>query len=294
LEVADDPAAMPTGIGELGADLAALFQARELTLPMVLASLLAALALGAFHALSPGHGKTVMAAYLVGSRGTARHALGLGLTVTVSHTLGVAALAILSLSAASIIPAERLYPILGLVSGSLVVAIGLWLVAGRVRAYRRERAEARAHEHAHVHGLTHEHHHEHAAEHLPDADGWHSHGGIRHTHLPAGTQPLRWRGLFALGLAGGMVPSASALILLLGSLSAGRPAFGLVLTLAFGIGMAVVLVGIGMGLVYVRGFLERMPTGGLGVRLSRAIPATTAVVVLVAGVVITTQAALTL
>jgi ABC-type nickel/cobalt efflux system permease component RcnA len=293
-EVADDPAAVPTGIGELGADLAALFQARELTLPIVLASLLAAVALGAFHALSPGHGKTVMAAYLVGSRGTARHALGLGLTVTVSHTLGVVALAVLSLSAASIIPPERLYPILGLVSGSLVVAIGLWLVVDRVRAYRRERAEARAHEHAHAHGLEHEHDHAHAAAHEHEADGWHSHGGIRHTHVPAGNQPQRWRGLFALGLAGGMVPSASALILLLGSLSAGRPAFGLVLTLAFGIGMAIVLVGIGMGLVYARGFLERMPTGGLGVRLSRAIPAATAVVVLMAGVVITTQAALTL
>ena len=100
--------------------------------------------------------------------------------------------------------------------------------------------------------------------------------------------------MFALGLAGGMVPSASALILLLGSLSAGRPAFGLVLTVAFGMGMAVVLVGIGMGLVFARGFVDRMPTGGFGARLSRAMPALTAVVVLVAGVVITTQAALTL
>jgi nickel/cobalt exporter len=314
------PGAIPNGITDLGGDVAALFQARELTVPIVLLSLLAAAALGALHALSPGHGKTVMAAYLVGSRGSARHAVALGLTVTVSHTLGVVALAGLSLSAASIIPPERLYPILGLASGALVVAIGLWLVATRLRAYRQERAAQRAHDRAHAHnlahahgleherphahgmeherpdehGLEHERPDEHGLEHAPDADGWHSHGGLRHTHVPTGGQPLRWRGLFALGLAGGMVPSVSALILLLGSLSAGRPAYGLVLTVAFGIGMALVLVGIGMGLVYARGFVQRIPVGGVGTRMSRAMPAVTALVVLVAGVLITTQAALTL
>jgi ABC-type nickel/cobalt efflux system permease component RcnA len=287
------------GAADLGGEVTALFQARELTLPIVLLALLAAAALGALHALSPGHGKTVMAAYLVGSRGSARHALALGLTVTVSHTLGVVMLAVLSLSASSVVPPERLYPILGLVSGILVVAIGVWLVAARVRELLRQRAEARAHEPAHAFGHEHPHEHEHPGhghEHAHDdeADGWHSHGGRRHTHLPAGKQPLRWRGLFALGLAGGLVPSASALILLLGSLSAGRPAFGLVLTIAFGAGMAVVLAGIGLGLVYARGLVERLPTGGFGQRMSRAVSAVTALIVLVAGIMITTQAALTL
>ena len=142
-------AAVPNGISELGGDVAAIFQAKELTLPAILLSMLAAMGLGALHAASPGHGKTVMAAYLVGSRGTSRQALGLGMTVTLSHTLGVLALGALSLFAASIIAPERLYPILGTVSGAIVICIGAWLVLGRVRIIRRERAEARAHAAAH-------------------------------------------------------------------------------------------------------------------------------------------------
>jgi ABC-type nickel/cobalt efflux system permease component RcnA len=198
--------------------MAALFQARELTLPVVLLSVLAAMALGAPHALSPGHGKTVMAAYLVGSRGTVRQAVGLGLTVTVSHTIGVLVLGGVSLSAAAVIPPERLYPILGLVSGAIVVAIGAWLVLGRIRAIRAERAADHSHLHPHDHEHAHEHDHDHHEE-----DGWHSHGGLRHTHVPPRDRSLGWRGLFGLGLAGGMVPSVSALILLLGSIAAGRP-----------------------------------------------------------------------
>ena len=127
-----------------------------------------------------------------------------------------------------------------------------------------------------------------------DDTGWHSHGGQRHTHLPARGASLSWRGLFALGLAGGMVPSVSALILLLGSISLGRPAYGIALTVAFGLGMAVVLVGVGMLLVYARGLLERFPAGGRGRRAGRLLPTATAFVVLLAGLLITTQALMTL
>jgi len=315
-------AAVPNGISELGGDVAAIFQARELTLPAILLSMLAAAGLGALHAASPGHGKTVMAAYLVGSRGTSRQALGLGMTVTLSHTLGVLALGALSLFAASVIAPERLYPILGTVSGAIVIGIGAWLVLGRVRIIRRERAEARAHEHAHELGATHDHGHGHGHEdahvhaveathehapvdahvhaveaghdHAPVDDGYHSHGGMRHTHLPPAGSTLSMRGLFALGLAGGMVPSVSAIILLLGSISLGRPAYGIALTVAFGVGMAAVLVGVGVALVHARGLLDRIPARSAGLRLSRALPTATAFVVLIAGVVITTQAALTI
>lgn len=294
----EPPASIPGGVGDLGADVTQLFQARDLTLPVVALSLLVAAGLGALHAVSPGHGKTVMAAYLVGSRGTARQAVGLGLTVTVSHTLGVLVLAGVSLSATAIAPPERLYPILGVVSGIIVVVIGVWLVLGRVRVIRAARAMAHVHDHAHAHGLDHDHGvaHAHADSHVHavDADGWHRHGGRRHTHLPSAGQPLRWRGLFALGLAGGMVPSVSALIVLLGSIGAGRPAYGIVLTIAFGVGMAVVLVGIGMGLVYARGIMERMPSAGRLTRVSRLVPTATAFIVLAAGLLITTQAVSTL
>jgi len=335
-------AAVPNGISELSADVAAIFQAKELTPIAILISMFAAAGLGALHAASPGHGKTVMAAYLVGSRGTSRQALGLGMTVTLSHTLGVLVLGALSLFAASVIAPERLYPILGTVSGTIVIAIGAWLVLGRVRIIRGERAEARAHDLAHATGAAHDHGHEHAHEpapglgsahvhaavdahagehdhghehghehehahphaevdtqaavhdHAPVDDGYHSHGGLRHTHLPPAGSTLSMRGLFALGLAGGMVPSVSAIILLLGSISLGRPAYGIALTVAFGIGMAVVLVGVGVLLVHARGLLDRLPARSTGMRLTRMLPTATAFVVLIAGVVITAQAAVTI
>jgi len=329
-----------------------VFQADELTPWVLVLSMLAAAGLGALHALSPGHGKTVMAAYFVGSRGTARQALGLGTTVTVSHTLGVLALGALSLSASAIIPPERLYPILGVVSGAIVIVIAGWLLlsmgrrwwtarsarlaaaADHRRGHGHDHDHAPDHDHGHDHGHAHphvthgeahdlahvhlqhaqaaadehaDHGHDHphphphphaapaaAPDHAPDAEGWHSHGGIRHTHVPQGDGPLRWRALFALGLAGGMVPSVSAIILLLGSIAAGRPAYGIALTIAFGIGMALVLVGIGVGLVYARGLLERMPRRAPGRSLGRFVPAGSAAVMLVAGLLITAQAAVTL
>jgi nickel/cobalt transporter (NicO) family protein len=300
--VAPAQAAVPGGINDLGGDVMAVFGARDLTLPVIALSLLVAAGLGALHAVSPGHGKTVMAAYLVGSRGGARHALGLGLTVTISHTIGVLALGVVSLSFASLVPPERLYPVLGVISGVIVVGIGLWLIAARLRLIRRERAAGLARAEAHEARGEHEHAHAHGQEPVPgsepdpvdQAGGWHSHAGRRHSHLPARGTALSWRGLFALGLAGGMVPSVSALILLLGSISLGRPAYGIALTVAFGLGMAVVLVGVGLVLVYARGLLERLPAGGRGRRLGGILPTATAFVVLLAGLLITTQALMTL
>jgi ABC-type nickel/cobalt efflux system permease component RcnA len=258
--------AVPGGTTDLGADVTALFQAPELTPTIILLSLLVAAGLGALHALSPGHGKTVMAAYLVGSQGNFRQAVGLGLTVTVSHTLGVLALGGLSLSAAAVIPPERLYPILGIVSGTIVIVIGAYLLFKRLRAMTRE------------HG-----HDSHGHDHVERPAGWHEHEGIGHTHLP---QPgMGRRGLFALGLSGGMVPSVSALLVLLGSISIGRPAFGIVLTVAFGLGMAFVLVGVGLALVYARRFVERLPVRS-PIALGRRLPVVTAGIVVIAGVFI--------
>jgi ABC-type nickel/cobalt efflux system permease component RcnA len=129
---------------------------------------------------------------------------------------------------------------------------------------------------------------------VPDEDavgGYHSHGLVRHTHLPQGGDPLRWRNLFALGLVGGLVPSASAILILVGSIAAGRPAYGMVLTLAFGLGMAVVLVGVGVLLVRARGLIERWPrTDRLAPLLAR-LPIVTAVVFVIVGIAITFQAA---
>jgi len=279
-----EPAAVPTGVAELGQEVTALFQAPELTIPLVALGLLVAAGLGALHALSPGHGKTVMAAYLVGSRGNMRHAVGLGLTVTVSHTLGVLALGALSLSAAALIPPERLYPVLSIVSGAIVVVIGGYLLITRLRAMAASRAAAGNLE-TNVHDHNHGHDHDHEDGTARPA-GWHEHDRLGHTHIPQGG--MGRRGLFALGLSGGMVPSISALLILVGSISIGRPAYGIVLTIAFGLGMAVVLVGVGLAFVYARRFVERIPAAG-SLRLSQRLPLVTAVIVLLAGVLITGQ-----
>ena len=311
VEVRADRAAIGAVPGGVGSDLSAIVGAAELTPAVILASLLIAIGLGAAHALSPGHGKTIMAAYLVGTRGTARHAIGLGLTVTVSHTIGVLALAGITLLAADVLPPERLYPILGVASGALVVVIGGSLLVARARGWAASRAASgapshertprRAHEHTHEHAPGHAHEHAPGQAHAHEgaepvgagqvtADGLHSHGGRPHRHLPDGNFGLSWRSLFALGLSGGLVPSASALILLLGSIATGRVAYGLVLVLGFGVGMAVVLGGVGLILVRASHLLSRLPTAGRLAGASGAIQLATSMVVIALGMVLTSQA----
>jgi ABC-type nickel/cobalt efflux system permease component RcnA len=286
---------VPGGVVE---DLAGLVDVRDLTPLAILVSLAVAFGLGVVHAVSPGHGKTIMAAYLVGSGGSTRQAVGLGLAVTVSHTLGVLALAAITLAASSLLPPERLYPILGVGSGALVIAIGASLLWRRLRELEHGRAEARAHARAHAHahagGEAHEHEHGHSHGSHGHSHGshghshGHSHGSHGHSHEPAGA--VSWRGMLALGLSGGLVPSASALILLLGSIAAGRVAYGLVLVLGFGLGMAVVLTGIGLLLVRARRLVEHRPsTAGLR-RLALPLQLATASLVVVLGVVLTSQA----
>ena len=272
---------VPGGIAE---DLAGLIDVRDLTPLAILVSLAIAIGLGIVHALSPGHGKTIMAAYLVGGRGSTRQAVGLGLAVAVSHTLGVLVLAGVTLAASSILPPERLYPILGVASGGLVILIGASLLWSRLRIV----AANRAHRRAHAHGQEHEH--EHAHDHGHGHDHAHGHGhdhGHDHGNPDAG---ISWRGLVALGLSGGLVPSASALILLLGSIAAGRVAYGLVLVVAFGIGMAVVLSGVGLLLVHARRIVERRPSAATLARIAAPLQLATATLVVVLGVVLTGQA----
>jgi nickel/cobalt exporter len=198
--------------------------------PLVIGlALLVAVVVGAGHALSPGHGKTMMAAYLVGSSGRPRDAALLGLVVTASHTIGVVGLAALTLIAGRLVPPERLYPVLGAVAGAAVVGIGTWMLATRLLSMARSRSEAsHGHEHPHVHP--------------------HPHGEHEHPSTTIAGRPGR-RALIGLGLAGGLVPSAPAVLLLLGAVASGRPLFGLGLAIAFGMGMAIVLCAIGIGIV---------------------------------------------
>jgi ABC-type nickel/cobalt efflux system permease component RcnA len=275
---------VPGGITD---DVASILSVRDLSPLAIVTTLALAAALGAAHALSPGHGKTVMAAYLVGSRGTARHAVALGLLVTMSHTAGVLVLALIVLSATTMIAPERLVPALVIGSGALFVAMGCWMLRDqvRLRAARRVHDHEQADRHDPGHGHPADHPHPHGHEHRRDEE--HSHGGIRHRHLPADARDLTWRRLVVLGLAGGLVPSISALILLLGSLAAGRPAYGLVLVVAFGGGMAAVLGGIGFALVYARGLVERRTGHTRFAGALEVLPIAASVLVIAAGLWVT-------
>jgi len=271
---AGNPGAVPGGVA---AELPTIFSVVDLTPLIIVLSLVTAFAFGAGHALTPGHGKTLMAAYLVGTRGTPLHAAGLGLSVAISHTIGILVLAALVVGAHGLLPPDILARAAPVVSAVTIVAIGGWMLFREVRR-RRVAAQVAAPDHGHEH----EHEHEHPGE--------HSHGGIRHSHLPPADAAIGWRGLFALGLAGGLIPSTSALFILLGSIVAGRPAFGFVLVVAFGLGMAAVMAGVGLAMVFARDRLDRLPSSsGLG-RIARQAPLAAAVFVLGFGAYLTVQA----
>jgi nickel/cobalt transporter (NicO) family protein len=253
---------------------------------VILISLLAALLWGAVHAFTPGHGKTVVAAYLVGDRGTARHAVFLGLTVTLTHTLGVFALGGVAIYLARYILPEALFPWLSVVSGLLVVVIGLSLLfsrsrglgagSGKVHHTQTEHADG-AHTHSHVHSV---HSHSHSGH-----EHTHSHDGHTHSHLPPGADgsKVSIRSLVALGVSGGLVPCPAALVLLLSAISLGRLGFGMVLVVAFSVGLAIVLTGIGILMIYAKRLFERF---SFETRVPRLLPVASALVISLAGVVI--------
>jgi ABC-type nickel/cobalt efflux system permease component RcnA len=263
-------------------------------------TLLAALGLGAVHALSPGHGKTVVAAYLVGARGTPRHALFLGLTVTTTHTLGVFALGFVTLYASQYILPEQLYPWLSVLSGVIVIGIGAALLRQRINGLRIRSHHHHDHSHDHDHDHHHSHDHDHSHDHSHDEHDHHhgfghSHGPGTHTHLPPGADgsPITWRSLLALGISGGLLPCPSALVVMLSAISLGRVGFGLLLIVAFSLGLAGVLTAIGIlfvhgGRVFTRLSRQRRLTRfATGIRL---VPVLSALFVTTAGLVITAQA----
>jgi ABC-type nickel/cobalt efflux system permease component RcnA len=220
---------------------------------VVLASLAAAMFWGAAHALSPGHGKSIVTAYLVGRRGTPWHAALLGLIVTATHTIGVFTLGFVTLALSQFVVPDHLYPWLNLASGLLVVSIGVSVFGSRWR-------NARAHRHGHHHD-HHHHHHEHDSPSL--------------------------RSLFAVGVSGGLLPCPSALVVLLGAISLHRVGFGLLLIVAFSLGLALSITGVGLVAVLAKRVFARAKFDG---RVLRALPALSAAVILVAGVLMTVHA----
>jgi ABC-type nickel/cobalt efflux system permease component RcnA len=230
-----------TSFGGVTGRVDALVSVERLSATVVALSMLAAFFWGAAHALTPGHGKAVVAAYLIGARGTARHAGILGLTVTLTHTAGVFVLGAVTLYLSRYILPEVLYPWLSVVSGLLVVAIGFSLLYRRVGGKHTSDGE---HHHAHTRHYDHLYSHAHHAHTpSPSHDGSehsnvhhaHSQHGHTHSHVLPGEHrsKVTWHGLIALGVSGGLVPCPAALVLLLGAISLDRLGFGIVLIVAF-------------------------------------------------------------
>lgn len=305
-----------------------LIAEKELSAGFIAIALITAMAFGAIHALSPGHGKTIVAAYLVGSRGTLRHAALLGVTVTITHTSSVYALGFVTLYLSQYIVPEDLYPWMSLLSGAIIVVMGLSLLVSRLRAsglvtmpFARLRVASErgalvlpgavtseaSQTHEHSHG-DHPHEHDDAdragREHTGDdqaARSMHKHGfGSAHAHAIPGAdgEPVTWQRLLGLGIFGGMIPCPSAIVVMLSAIALHRVGLGLVLILAFSIGLAVVLTGIGFAVVWAQRipFFQRAmdradrSTGLLAVAV-RVLPVVAAVLVTAAGVVITSRAA---
>lgn len=248
-----EPSAPPALAGPAGAardrgGFESLIEA-DLGFGALLLALLVAAFWGAAHALTPGHGKAIVAGYIVGSRGRPRHAVYLGLIVTVTHTIGVFALGLVTLLLSRFIVPERLYPWLTVASGLLVVAVGASVLRSRVR-----------HRQAHAHG--HDHHH--------------------HDHGDPGA-----RGLIGVGVAAGLLPCPSALVVLLSAIALHRIGLGLALILAFSVGLAATITSIGLVAVYAQRVFGRLRLDG---PLVGALPSLSALLILAVGIGLTVKA----
>ena len=232
----------------------------------LLVTLGVAFLLGAAHALTPGHGKTIVAAYLVGSRGTVWDALYLGSVVTLTHTSSVFVLGLLTLYASQYVLMDTIYPWLSVLSGLLVAGMGVWLLRIRWRAAGRDH-------HPHEHGHAHHHGHDQAHPHS-------HHHSSEHSHLAAPSPVSRWQ-LFSLGVSGGLVPCPEALVVLLLAVSLRKLGLGLFILVAFSLGLAAVLIGVGIAMVLSGPLLGRFSRDGW---LTRALPVGSAAVVTLLGV----------
>ena len=250
----------------VGGGFESLIQEGDASLGVLLLSFLIAAFWGAAHALTPGHGKAMVAAYLVGTKGTPRHAVLLGGTVTIAHTAGVFALGFVTLGLSAFIVPEQLYPWLTLVSGLLVVLVGASVLRQRLRS-RVRRAHGHHHHHDHGHVHVHDHGHDHGHHHHDDA--------------------LTSKGILGVGIAAGLLPCPSALVVLLSAIALHRIGLGLALIVAFSLGLAATITAIGLVAVVARQTFGRLSLDG---RLVRSLPAVSAALILTVGLVITARA----
>lgn len=247
---------------------------KNITLQFAITALVVSFVLGGLHALTPGHGKAVVAAYLVGSRGRIIDAIFLGLVVTFTHTFSVISIGVILLFAKDRFAQEDVVLWLSLVSGLLIVGIGGWLLAKNMKQYYI--GKANSHEHGHDHTHDHSHTHDHTHTHA---------NGHTHSHVPS--ERTGFWGLLSLGISGGIVPCVDALIGLLFAISLNKLTWGVIILCAFSLGLAAVLVAIGILMVMAKPVIERFT--GRGVWLQR-LPIISATVVIVLGAVLVFKA----
>ncbi|ASQ93730.1 sulfite exporter TauE/SafE family protein [Streptomyces sp. 11-1-2] len=281
---------LPRGVDRWTQALTSMVARHDITLRFALTAFATAVLLGAMHALAPGHGKTMMAAAAAaGGRSALRDVLALGASVTVTHTLGVFSLGLLVTAGSAAAPSVISW--LGIASGVLVAVAGAGLLRKALRHHRQARAQHHGHDHDHGHDHTHGHAHDHEHDHAHGHAHTHTHDhGDGHTHTHEVRPTLR--GTLLLGFAGGMVPSPSAVIVLVGAAALGQAWFGFVLVVAYGLGLALTLTLAGfaavrLGVRATERLAARKASGGRIDRLlgavRRASPVGTAAVVLALG-----------
>ena len=298
------------GDGDMGEQLKSLLRVSDPSAGFILVALGVSFLAGAAHALTPGHGKALVAAYLVGSGGTVRDAVFLGTVVTITHTAAVFVLGVATLYATQHFLMETVYAWLSVASGLLIVGIGVWLLNNRWRVFRNPDA---VHDHGHSHGPfgshthshsqshshsedehstgAHEHDHRHSHDpghnHSDEHDHGHSHG---HDHSHGHSHPPETgrKSLLSLGISGGLIPCPEALAVLLISFTLNRLLFGLIILLAFSLGLAAILIAIGVAMVLAGPALQKFSSDGPFVR---ALPVGSAAVVTLLGVAILYKAA---
>jgi len=250
-----------------------LITAQHLSAWFLFSAAFIAIGLGGLHALEPGHGKTIVAAYLVGSRGTARHAVLLGMIVTASHTAGVFALGAITLYASRYIVPEQLYPWLGAFSGITIAGLGCYMLMRRLTGT--------ATDHSHAPGASHGHWMFWKKQTNEEVEV----NPVRSNTNPA--QSVSLTQLLTLGITGGIIPCPAALIVLLSAFALHRIGLGFFLIVAFSIGLAAVLIGFGMLMVYARRFMTRLQVDGPLTR--RWLPVASSGFITVLGLILTLQ-----
>jgi high-affinity nickel-transport protein len=246
-----------------------LIQAQSLSPWFLFSAALIAIGLGGLHALEPGHGKTIVAAYLVGSRGTARHAFLLGIIVTASHTVGVFALGAITLYASQYIVPEQLYPLLGALSGITIAGLGCYMLLRRLT------------------GTATDHSHAPCAAHAPWML-WSRPPKTKTESIPNPTQGVSLTQLLTLGITGGIIPCPAALIVLLSAFALHRVGLGFFLIVAFSVGLAAVLIGFGMLMVYARRFMTHLQIDGPLTK--RWLPVASSAFIAILGLILAIQA----